>query len=61
MPLAPMMPTMLPLGTLKLTSSKQQPVAVGLAQAAHLDDLVAEARPRRYVDLVGLVATLEFL
>jgi hypothetical protein len=38
----------------------QQAFAVGLAQVLHLDHEVAEPRPRRDVDFVGLVAGLEF-
>ncbi len=37
----------------------QEPLAIGLAQAFDLDDEVAEARARRDVDLVRLVARLE--
>jgi hypothetical protein len=49
------------LGQVEADIVEEQPVAVGLAQAAGLDDQVAEARTRRDVDLVGLVAALELL
>ena len=56
-----MMPTMRARRQLEAQVVDQQPVAEALAQVLDLDHEVAEARPGRDVDFVGLLALLEFL